>query len=547
MAGTPYELRAAYPGFGYAGGVQDILTAYNGLHHRTSQIRYNSFELLEEQVVYLQQLKIELERQEDEFFSMFNIQGQNKKESFKLLNNKIQNWNSTGAWCLINDASVGNQFYIGLQELKRYAIAAEITQNDWDTILNATFDTVNDEESIRKLIENGANIAVILNEILGKKTFSTGGRSSLIDNLQVTIGTDGKIEVRSNKNNITPSMQLKITNLLKKHLEDKAKKSKPNYNFKQAFEDLFNKLPISAEGQRYIRMALGDLGSVLDRYAFSSNDSQIKGFLGEVYNNAFLYFMADGSSNKKDALSRITPTGTILNTKGQELVIDTWLRGIGIQVKNYEVNKIANKGFNVHDSYDAYYFVRDVLQLDGSANSVGDILLNFFTSFDYNQRYEGLTQEQLSSDAYKYFVSTRARMHDQMENTNYLTQTFMPYITKILKIDQRFASEDALFGNMDIYHNTFFNISGKYVPSSAVVQAIIDSIQKNSSSDSMTDLIRARFSTKHNLSSEEKWNPSITDTDVNRIYNNRKNYAAATKINYSITLDISRLVENILL
>ena len=56
-----------------------------------------------------------------------------------------------------------------------------------------------------------------------------------------------------------------------------------------------------------------------------------------------------------------------------------------------------------------------------------------------------------------------------MENTNYLTQTFMPYVTKILKIDQRFASEDGLFGDMDIYHNTFFNISGKYVPSSVVV------------------------------------------------------------------------------
>ena len=47
MITTPWQERSAYPGFGYAGGVQDILSAYNGLHHRTSQVRYNTFDLLE--------------------------------------------------------------------------------------------------------------------------------------------------------------------------------------------------------------------------------------------------------------------------------------------------------------------------------------------------------------------------------------------------------------------------------------------------------------------------------------------------------------------
>lgn len=45
---TPWTLRNDPPGFGYAGGVQDILKAYNGLHHRTSKIRYDSYELLQE-------------------------------------------------------------------------------------------------------------------------------------------------------------------------------------------------------------------------------------------------------------------------------------------------------------------------------------------------------------------------------------------------------------------------------------------------------------------------------------------------------------------
>lgn len=546
LVATPWQQRSAYPGFGYAGGVQDILSAYNGLHHRTSKIRYDSFELLEAQVIYLQQLKEELERQEDEFFSMFGIQGKNKKENFRLLQNKIQEWNSTRADCLINDASVGNQFYIGLQELKRYAVAAEITPNTWDEILNATFETVEGDEMIRKLIEDDANIATILNSITNTKAFSTSKGSSLVDNLKVTINSVGKIEVKSDKNKITPSMQLKIIKLLKEYLNDKSKKTKPNYDFQKAFKDFFSKLPISAEGKKYIYLALGDLGSVLERYAFSSNDSQIKGFLGEIYNNAFLYFMAEGSPDKKKTLARITPTGTILNLKGQEVVIDTWLKGVGIQVKNYEKNKVKSKGFNVHGSYGADTFIREVLQLDTSIQSIGDILLNFFTSFDYNQRYEGLTDKQKESDAYKFFVATRAKMHNQLENKTYLTETFMPYVTKILKIDQSFASKNDLFGEEKEYHNTFFNISGNYIPSSVVVQAIIDSIEKNQTPDSMTELITAHFSTKHSISDKDKWRPKVTNETVDNIYNNRGNYAEATKINYSITLNINKIVENIL-
>ena len=40
LVATPWRWRAADPGFGYAGGFQDILTAYNGLNHRGADKRY---------------------------------------------------------------------------------------------------------------------------------------------------------------------------------------------------------------------------------------------------------------------------------------------------------------------------------------------------------------------------------------------------------------------------------------------------------------------------------------------------------------------------
>jgi hypothetical protein len=84
-------------------------------------------------------------------------------------------------------------------------VAAEITPTDWDDILNQTFE-VADDDNIRKMIMEDANIANILNTILNKATFSTNAKSSLIENLTVTINENGKITVKSKKDNISPSM-----------------------------------------------------------------------------------------------------------------------------------------------------------------------------------------------------------------------------------------------------------------------------------------------------------------------------------------------------
>lgn len=547
---TPWKLRTAEPGFGYAGGVRNIQVAYTGLQHRTSEKRYKTHALLKEQIDYLKALKTELERQEDEFFRLFNINGKNKKESFQKLKDKIEAWNKTGAKALINDSSKNNQFYLVFEEMRRFAVMAEFPTDTWDNLLNSVFRSVEGNEWIKDMIANDANIAALLNAIIGERTFSTGGHSSLIDNIKVSMDSKGKITVVSEQGKISPSLQLKIKKVLEKYIEKNEDKFKPNYNFHEMFKAAYDRVTekITEEGKRCITLALNDYRDVYSLYAFSSNDKVIKGFLGEVYNNAFLYFMAGMNKQNKEALQRITPTGKILNEKSKEIIIDTWLDGIGIQVKNYETNKINKDGFRMHDSYDAYHFITDVLQLDTTEDlTVGNILLNFFSAFDYNRPYPNLTKEQLSSDAYKYFTETRHRMRKELENRDRLAKVFTPYAAKILGINKKFSSKnkDGLFADRDEYLNTFFNISGRYIPSSVVVQAIIDSIQKKDNKSAMDDLIQASFSTKTSISEKEKWHPLVSNQTVAYIAANREDYAAATTINYSITLDIVQIVNRI--
>ena len=87
---TPWEWRAAAPGFGYAGGFQDILTAYNGLNHRGADKRYHDNQaLFDNQLSHLEELKGFLEQDEDNFFKMFGIYHKDKRECFQKLKTKV--------------------------------------------------------------------------------------------------------------------------------------------------------------------------------------------------------------------------------------------------------------------------------------------------------------------------------------------------------------------------------------------------------------------------------------------------------------------------
>lgn len=549
--GVSWEYRNADPGFGYAGGFQDILTAFNGLNHRGANVRYKDNQaLLEEQINHLIELKKRLEEDEGKFFQMFGIQEKNKKECFRALQRKLSEWDATGAGQLINDASIGNTFYIGLEAIKREAVHAEITQEVWDDILYSTFQQESPDK-IKELLDKGLNIGGILNDILNKpEAFSASARSTLVQNLTVKVDEKGDIKIVSDKDKISPSMQKKLIKLLKEHLKDKGEKVKPNYNFVKMFDDLFSKLGINGVGQTYIRMALREKSGVLNSYAFNSNDNQIKGFLGEVYNNAFLMFMASNGGNKA-ALERITPTGITEDLSGQDIFIDTWLDGFGIQVKNYEKNKVMKQGFKISKSYTAGYFIKEVLQLNsvGTSNtaSVGDILLNFFTAYAYNKDYSTIDPSVAATDGYRFWRQARDRMEDKFKDSTAFHNILMPYVDKLIGIDRALETKDGMFVKGNEYRNTFFNISGNYIPSSVMVQAIIDTIQKKADG-SMANLVTAHFSAPTGgTSGPSMWSPDIDNTTVGEVFAAREDYANASRLSYTITLDVDDLVANLLI
>jgi predicted nucleotidyltransferase len=173
-------------------------------------------------------------------------------------------------------------------------------------------------------------------------------------------------------------------------------------------------------------------------------------------------------------------------------------------------------------------------------------LLNFFTAYDYNQDYTTEDPSLAGTDAYKFWRQARDRMDSKFSDSTALTNILRPYIDKIIGVDRIFASEQIFIPDEQgqYFRNAFFNISGEYIPSSAIIQAIIDQLNKKKTA-SLADMVTATFSATHSGSGPERSNPNITNNMVTQVFGDRLAYAENTTIRYDLTIDVARLVEQI--
>jgi hypothetical protein len=124
--------------------------------------------------------------------------------------------------------------------LKKYAVFAEITEQDWNEVLRQALSMLSDDDK-EKIKNNEGNIATLVNSLIddfsekvetsdkkGKKKstikkFATKGSSTLIDNIKVSLDDKGELQIVSDRNKISPEMQLKLITTLRKLMDKKEK------------------------------------------------------------------------------------------------------------------------------------------------------------------------------------------------------------------------------------------------------------------------------------------------------------------------------------
>jgi hypothetical protein len=75
---------------------------------------------------------------------------------------------------------------------------------------------------------------------------------------------------------------------------------------------------------------------------------------------------------------------------------------------------------------------------------------------------------------------------------------------------------------------------------------MIDTLQKKKDS-LFSDMMHAEFRiVSYHESEEDKWSPDITNKQVANVFANRSKYAATTKVDYTIKLDITRITDFLL-
>jgi hypothetical protein len=69
---------------------------------------------------------------------------------------------------------------------------------------------------------------------------------------------------------------------------------------------------------------------------------------------------------------------------------------------------------------------------------VGNILLNFFTAYDYNRDYGEIDPGVKNRDGYKFWKASRKRMDAKHKDAKAFTAIILPYVDKLIGIDSRF-------------------------------------------------------------------------------------------------------------
>ena len=266
-----------------------------------------------------------------------------------------------------------------------------------------------------------------------------------------------------------------------------------------------------------------------DKYDLFEAESSIKGYLGEVHNNAaFDYILKQKGAT--------IPTGK-LRYDGEEIHIDSVLDGFGFQVKNYR-EKNGTVDYN-HSMQAGNFVVNRLRPNDG----VAEILTDFFGSYAYNQPalWMGESAREYGERIYNRFTS---------EHTNQrMGNIFNMYLDHVINIEKELANISPLFSAKKEYFNTIFVFNQRLVPSSCMVAALIEQLQ---------DENNISFNTSYKLNKIELDNPGS-----NSILKNSKtkknptglavypsiatgssfDYANKVKISYNIVIQIKNIAE----
>lgn len=506
----------------WIGPLPNTATQVAELQNSFLRLRKNNeynLDFFRDTVLRLYNLKQKVEAEENRFYSAMNLP--NGERGLKVLQERLDRLNSDPGFRSMSNLS--DSFF---DKLVDYAITGINYDEPFEIILNDPnmqkdfFESTageNIEQDIVSVFIDALNkarpkskskgldleIATVAHQI---SSSTKRGLRTYISSLELVNGT------------IPPQIKMKAKDLP----QSWRRRLETDYNIslkgnKQpivlALKDWLSK---NIKDQEILSYVMYQFNNNIDKYAINKSYAAVKGFLGEVRTAAFLDYLCG-------RMGVAIPAGILKTANANtDIPIDIVLESFGFQVKNYQLTK--NGAVNLIRRSESSMSMGNFIELRLKPDEqIKDILTEFFGSYQFNQPIEDATP--LYRSIYKRF-----EIGDRVKGI------FDGYLDNILKISEDFSVENSdIFGKQQLYFNTFFVISDRIVPSSYILQQIINELEQNSK-----EAITSSYYISSSEPDENVW------LYTNRIAKgNLVDYANKIKVHWNITLNLNKILGRI--
>lgn len=361
----------------------------------------------------------------------------------------------------------------------------------------------------------------------GRFILSKGGTSVGLGKLIVKYDKEKKKFVLNTENiDFSPAFKKRLSDLLEIMVPQKVKKRGASTYTSRGFRQRINEIALSTitndEARGYIKQAMDNK----KEFDIKRNLYSVIGYLGEIRAVAMLKQIT-----KDNPEISTRGTGALRDAiKGQEIPIDVVCAACGFQIKNYTI--IDQKVTFSNETW-APYMLSSRMNLTGS---LYEIILSLFGVYQYNQPFHkpSNVEGDWETPNLQEYIEMYNEIYSDSNSLFYrLKPIFDSRVPYMIKMAQEFSvNGDNDFMSQSVYFNTFYWINKKLVPSSYILEQLINQLRNK------TETI---ISTVYTLSEPMT---GYTLQKLPKLVGRQNMYDAADhlRMSYDITIDLSKIV-----
>ena len=478
-----------------AESVQDIINQTSSIYIGEDG---KNTEFMDTRIQALEDLKAALLVSEQNFFFKLGYDNEHPKKNFQLFQKKLAQINKSNAAFKINNIEsyfLEDPSIVSLLDtITSRAVGNALNKIDWtvkdftgmetdDIIMSYFIKTFSD--IIKTRGESGRFINYFvdssdttkINNKGEEEIFKRGLRRILKITRQPTTKNIFNIDIQEDAY-IDSKTKNKLLEVIRGVTGVEAAKSTSEFR-QLIIERFLNYVRTYADASGFSSFLEYELTKNIQSYDLYRNFSSLKGFLQEIWSNALLSYLFNSPGTS-------VPTGNIKNLLdgGHEIPVDAVLDLFNFQIKSWD---LKDGKYEIRDtSKEIATFINNRAEI-----STSDALILFFATFQFNQPFTmsesvkwAKNNADMSIEDYENKIYSQFNSFFTDTGANSLQKVFQSHIDKIIRIDNVFKGDvGKLFEDKALYYNTFFIINDQFIPGSAMVQAIIDSLRTKKDSD----------------------------------------------------------------